>query len=117
MGTLTIVLRQAPYEPGSPARDALRLAGAALAADLRVRVHLLDAAVALARRGCPVPEGMQDLQALLAELVECGLEVRACGLALDERGLDEAALVEGVARGSMRGLVEWIRESDRVIGF
>ena len=117
MGTLTIVLRHPPYVAGSPVGEALRLAGAALAEDLRVRLHLLDAAVELARRGHRVPEGAQDLEALLEELMACGLEVQACGLALDARGLDEAELIPGVARGSMRALVAWLRESDQVLSF
>jgi intracellular sulfur oxidation DsrE/DsrF family protein len=41
---------------------------------------------------------------LLAELIDCGLEVRACGMALDGFGINESAMVKGIERGSMKAL-------------
>jgi len=46
-----------------------------------------------------------------------GVEIIACGTCINARGLDIPELVEGVERGSMKILVEWIRDSDQVITF
>ena len=46
-----------------------------------------------------------------------GVEVKARGSCINARGLDIPELVEGVERGSMKILVEWTRNSDKVITF
>ncbi len=114
---ITIVIQNAPYKGDNKAWHALRLAGAALAEDMKVRVHLLDDGAALARRGHQVPDGAVDLEKLLTELMECGLEVRACAMAMNECKLDERDLVSGVQTGSMTALAGWIKESDIVLTF
>ena len=117
MQSLTLIIQQPPYGQDKQAWDALRFAGAALTEDMQVRVHLLDAAVTLVRRGHEVPEGATDLGQLLGELMECGLEVAACGKALDGHGIDQAALMPDVERGSMKSLAHWVRNSDGVLSF
>lgn len=114
---ITIVIQNAPYKGDNKAWHALRLAGAALAEDMKVRVHLLDDGAVLARRGHQVPDGAVDLEKLLAELMECGLEVRACAMAMNECKLDERDLISGVQTGSMTALAGWIKESDIVLTF
>ncbi len=54
---------------------------------------------------------------MLAAMLNKGVEVKACGTCINARGLDISELVEGLERGSMKILVEWIRDSDRVISF
>ena len=115
--TLTIIIQNAPYQNDNKAWHALRFAGAALASDMQVRVHLLDEGVKVGKTGQPVPEGTADLQKLLGELIECGLKVRACGMSLDGCGLPESQLVTGIERGSMKLLAEWINDSDTVLTF
>ncbi len=117
MKTLTIVIQEAPYRPGNRAWNAVRFAGAALAEDMEVRLHLLEESVSLARPGLEAPEGMDDVQALLVELMECGLHVRACGRALDTLGIGDADLLAGVERGSMKALAAWVKDSDHVMVF
>jgi uncharacterized membrane protein YdjX (TVP38/TMEM64 family)/rhodanese-related sulfurtransferase/sulfur relay (sulfurtransferase) complex TusBCD TusD component (DsrE family) len=114
---ITIVIQNAPYKGDNKAWHALRLAGAALAEDMKVRVHLLDDGAVLARRGHQVPDGAVDLEKLLTELMECGLEVRACAMAMNECKLDERDLITGVQTGSMTALTGWIKESDIVLTF
>jgi uncharacterized membrane protein YdjX (TVP38/TMEM64 family)/rhodanese-related sulfurtransferase/sulfur relay (sulfurtransferase) complex TusBCD TusD component (DsrE family) len=114
---ITIVIQNAPYKGDNKAWHALRLAGAALAEDMKVRVHLLDDGAVLARRGHQVPDGAVDLEKLLAELMECGLEVRACAMAMNECKLDERDLIAGVQTGSMTALAGWIKDSDIVLTF
>jgi sulfur relay (sulfurtransferase) complex TusBCD TusD component (DsrE family) len=117
MTTVTIVIQNAPYKENNKAWHALRFAGAALAEDLRVRVHLLDDGVQVGYRGQQVPEGAVNLEALLTELIDCGLEVRACGMALDGCGIDPSAMLPGIERGSMKALANWVKDSDHVMVF
>jgi len=115
--TVTIVIQNAPYQGDNKAWHALRFAGAALAEDMKVRVHLLDDGAVLAKRGHRVPDGAVDLEKLLTELMECGLEVRACAMAMNECKLDERDLIAGVQTGSMTALAGWVKESDIVLTF
>ncbi len=117
MKNITIIIQNAPYLPDNKAWHALRFAGAALADDMTVRVHLLDEGVRIGQRDQPVPAGMVNLEKLLAELIECGLSVRACGMALDGCGFQEGQLITGIERGSMKALASWVKESDIVLTF
>lgn len=114
---ITIIIQNAPYQGDNKSWHALRFAGAVLAEDMKVRVHLLDDGAALAKRGHQVPEGAVDLEKLLTELMECGLEVRACAMAMNECKLDERDLISGIQTGSMTALAGWVKESDIVLTF
>ena len=115
--TIAIIIQNAPYKGDNKAWHALRFAGAALAEDMKVRVHLLDDGALLARHTQTVPEGAMDLGKLLVELMEYGLEVRACGMALNECKLDERDLLPGIQPGSMKALAGWVKDSDIVLTF
>ncbi len=117
MTTVTVVIQNSPYREDNKAWHALRFAGAALAEDMTVRVHLLDDGVELGRHSHQVPDGAVDLEALLSELIECGLEVRACGMALNDCDIDESAMLPGIERGSMKALAGWVKDSDHVMVF
>jgi len=117
MATVTIIIQNAPYQPDNKAWHALRFAGAALAEDMEVRVHLLDNGVQVGRKGHHVPEGAVNLEELLGELIECGLAVRACGMAVDGCGITEGDLLPGIERGSMKALAAWVKDSDHVMTF
>lgn len=117
MSTVTIVIQNAPYQSDNKAWHGLRFAGAAMTEDMTVRLHLLDDGVELGRKNQAVPEGKVNLEALLVELIECGLQVRACGMSLGDCALDEASMVAGIERGSMKALASWVKESDHVMVF
>jgi tRNA 2-thiouridine synthesizing protein D len=117
MTTVTIVIQNSPYKENKKAWHALRFAGAALADDMSVRVHLLDGGVEVGRRGQQVPEGAVNLEELLSELIDCGLEVSACGMALNDCAIDESAMLPGIECGSMKALASWVRNSDHVMVF
>lgn len=115
--TIIIVIQAAPYQKDNKAWHALRFAGAALAEDMNVRVHLLDEGVRVGERNQAVPDGAVNLEYLLAELIDCGLSVRACGMALDGCGFQPESLIPGIERGSMRALAAWVKDSDAVMTF
>ncbi len=117
MSTVTIVIQNAPYQSDNKAWHALRFAGAAMTEDMTVRVHLLDDGGEVGRKNHVVPEGKTDLEKLLAELIECGLQVRACGMALNDCAIDESAMIAGIERGSMKALAAWVKDSDQVMVF
>lgn len=117
MSKLIVVIQNAPYEPNNKAWHALRFAGAALTEDMDVRVHLLDDGVEVGRKNHDVPEGAANLEELLRELIECGLVVSACGMSLDDCALDEASMMKGIERGSMKALAAWVKESNQVMVF
>ncbi len=54
---------------------------------------------------------------MLIGLIEKGVMVKACGSCLLARGLEIKDLVEGVEKGSMMGLSEWVEESRNVLSF
>lgn len=117
MAIVTIIIQNAPYQSDNKAWHALRFAGAALAEDMDVRVHLLDNGVQVGRKGHQVPDGAANLEELLGELIECGLAVRACGMAVDGCGITEGELLPGIERGSMKALAAWVKDSDHVMTF
>lgn len=117
MSTITIVIQNAPYQSDNKAWHALRFAGAALAEDMTVQVHLLDDGVRVGRCDHTVPEGAVNLEELLGELIECGLAVRACGMAVDDCGISEDQLIAGIEKGSMKSLAGWVKASDHVMTF
>lgn len=117
MTTITIIIQNAPYESDNKAWHALRFAGASLAENMTVHVHLLDQGVVVGRKVHQAPDDAVNLEELLVEPIECGLEVRACGMAVDDRGIDEEQLIDGIEKGSMKSLAGWVKNSDHVIAF
>ena len=117
MSIVTVVIQNAPYKSDNKAWHALRFAGAALAEDMDVQLHLLDDGVEVGRKNQQVPEGVTNLEQLLSELIECGLKVRACGMALDDCGLNDENMIEGIECGSMKALANWVKNSDQVMVF
>ena len=117
MTTIIIVIQNAPYRENNKAWHALRFAGAALPEDMSVRVHLLDDGVEVGRHSHQVPESAVNLEELRSELIECGLEVSACGMALNDCAIDESAMLPGIECGSMKALANWVKNSDHVMVF
>lgn len=117
MTTITIVIQNSPYKENNKAWHALRFAGAALVEDMNVRVHLLDDGVEVGLHSHQVPEGAVNLEELISELIDCGLEVSACGMALRDCEIDESAMLPGIECGSMKALANWVKESDHVMVF
>jgi tRNA 2-thiouridine synthesizing protein D len=117
MSTVTVVIQNAPYRSDNKAWHALRFAGAAMTEDMTVQVHLLDDGVQVGLKNQQPPEGAVNLEQLLTELMECGLTVRACGMALNDCAIDEAAMIPGIERGSMKALAAWVKHSDQVMVF
>lgn len=117
MSTVTVVIQNAPYAEDNKAWHALRFSGAALSEDMDVQLHLMDKGVEVGRKHHQVPAGVVNLEELLSELIECGLVVRACGMAVDDCEITEDELITGIEKGSMKALANWVKHSDQVMVF
>jgi hypothetical protein len=115
--TITIVIQNPPYKGDNKAWHALRFAGASIAEGMNVHVHLLDDGVEVGKIGQKPPDGAVNLEELLKELMEYGLQVNACGLSLDGCKLMESEMIPGINRGSMKTLASWVSNSDLVTTF
>ncbi len=118
MVDLTIIVNDAPYGV-ERAWNALRLASATASGAIKseVNVFLLGDAVSIAKRGQKTPKGYYNVENMLRDLIIKGVTVRACGTCMTARGLGQYDIIEGVEKGTMLGLSEWVRESHNVLSF
>ncbi len=116
METITIILQSPPYGD-EKVWNALRLAKALTSAAIKMKVNifLLGDTVTVAKRGQKTPEGYYNLEKMLKELVEQGVEVMACGTCINARGLTQEDIIEGIQAGTMMKLALWIIESEKVL--
>jgi uncharacterized protein involved in oxidation of intracellular sulfur len=112
MGTVTIVLNDAPYGI-EKVWNALRLATALLVSEEKVNVFLLGDAVVAAKAGQETPKGYYNLGEMTRNVLSKGGSIKACGTCLKARGIKAEELVEGVQVGRMMELANWIKESDK----
>lgn len=82
-----------------------------------VKVFLLGDAASCGRAGQKVPQGYYSIESLLQGICGRGGEVGVCGTCMDARGLEDASLVRGCARGSMAQAAEWTAWAEKVVVF
>lgn len=118
MQTLTMILNNAPYGD-ERTWNALRLAKTLVSAtvDMKVRIYFIGDAVTAAKKGQKTPEGFYNLEAMIRDLVEHGVEAAACTMCMNARGLKQEDLVDGVKMGTMVMLAKWLEESQKVLSF
>ena len=116
MINVLFILNDAPVEPGR-SLNGLRLASSmSVHSSVYVRVFLLGAAAACARK----PHGMrehEDSAALLATVIRHGGEVRICEWCCEEQTGCAVDLIEGASLASLAELSRWITEADRLLVF
>ncbi len=119
METVTIILQTAPYGD-ERIWNALRLSrGLTTAAiNMKVNIFLTGDAVVTAKKGQKPPEGYYNLEKMLMELMEQGIEAVACKTCVAARGLTQSDLIEGVQVGTTVGnLAKWVKESQKVLSY
>jgi len=116
--TILVVIQDAPYGT-EKAYNALRLTMALkkLGVGLKVRIYLLADAVACGLPGQKTPSSYYNIEIMLKSAIREGVEVKACGLCMEARGLKNLDLIEGVHPSNMSEFAEWVRDSDKVMTF
>jgi len=124
VSTFTVVIAEAPYGQERP-YTTLRFVMAALNAGHSVNLFVLEDAVCMAKKGQAPAElpglleqdKMPKIEEMLASAIKQGAIVRLCGVCCGERGLTQEELVDGAQIGSMRNLVDWAANGDKVMFF
>ena len=117
MTSLLLVINRAPYDGTDVVWNALRLAGSAAEAGMRVRLFLMNDGVDLAREGV-TPDGAEfDLQEMLRELISGGVEVRLCQTCLTRCGIGKKETMPQAQIAGMKDLVAWVRDTEKVLSF
>ena len=116
MNTL-LILNDPPYGT-EKSYNALRLARSLLDKGASgVRVFLLGDAATCAHAGQKVAQGYYNIGDMLGAVIRRKGEVSVCGTCMDARGIGDADLVPGAARGTMDILTEWTQWAGKVLVF
>lgn len=124
MASITVVVGEPPYGK-ERVYSTLRFVLAALTEGHSVNLFIFEDAVFLAKKGQNPPEmpallereAMPNCEELLRAAIRQGVPVKVCGVCAAERAVRQEELVEGCQVSSMRDLVKWVVESDRVVFF
>ncbi|WP_456472173.1 DsrE/DsrF/TusD sulfur relay family protein [Methanocaldococcus sp.] len=112
---VTVVITTAPYGR-ERAYSALRFALTSLLEGLEVNIFLIEDGVYVAKKG-QEPSDVPNYLDLLKNAIELGAKVKACGPCCKARGLKQEDLIEGVELATMHDLVNFVKESEKVISF
>ena len=98
--------------------NGLRLAQALLKSEPKpeIAVFLMADAVVCAKAGQITPNGYYNLERMIKSVARQA-EVVLCGTCMDARGIGEAELVAGTARGTMGQLAGMTDAADKVLVF
>lgn len=116
MVSFTIIIYDAPIAKERPL-SALRFAWTADLEGHQVRIWLFENGVYLAKKDQKPAQGLTNYGQLLEGLVKGDVEVKACVVCAEARGLKQVDLIEGVKLATIHELVEWTTSSDKVITF
>ncbi|NPB01458.1 MAG: hypothetical protein GXO28_00930 [Methanopyri archaeon] len=115
MGTITVIISEAPYGK-ERAYSALRFALTALVEGEEVNIFLIEDGVYVGKKEQD-PAEVPNYGELLKQCIEQGANVKACGPCSQARGMTEDDFMEGIELATMHDLVAWVKESDNVIFF
>lgn len=111
------ILNDAPYGT-EHSYNGLRLANVlAKQEGQEVKLFLIGDAAACAKKGQKVPQGYYNIEVMLKGIVSHNAEILVCGTCMDARGITEAELTEGIKRGTLEQLTNWVVWADKVITF
>jgi len=111
----TVIITTAPYGH-ERAYSALRFALTSLLEGIDVNIFLIEDGVYVAKNS-QNPSEVPNYMEYLKNCIESGAIVKACGPCCKARGLREEDLIDGVVLGTMHDLVNFVKESDKIITF
>lgn len=117
MDNIAMILRKPPYGDINAA-EAVRHALGAVSGDLGVTLILVDGGVLLARKGQDdAGTGFTNLESILKDCAEMGVEILADNLSLIEYGIKDADIVEGVKTADEPDIASKIKQAEATMIF
>jgi tRNA 2-thiouridine synthesizing protein D len=116
MVTFTVIINEAPIAK-ERAFTGLRFATTCMIEGHKVNLFLIENGVYLAKKGQNPSSDAPKLLEYLEELIKENVEVKACIVCCQARGLSENDLIPGVKIASINELVDWAATSDKTIVF
>ena len=112
----TIILNHAPYGT-EKSYNGLRIALSLKKKKRNVRIYMIDDGVLNAIKGQKTPDGYYNIERLIKSLVKRNSDVYIWGSCSDTRGVSDDIIIDGVKRGNLDILAEWIISSDNVLTY
>ena len=117
MGKIAMILKRSPYGDINAA-EAVRHAMGGVAGELNVDLILVDGGVLLAKRGHDdAGTGFTNLEGVLKDCVDMGVEVYADKASLREQHLESLDMVDGVRIASATEIAGLIQEANTTMIF
>ncbi|MBU1627002.1 DsrE family protein [bacterium] len=113
---ILLILNRKPYDGTDVIWNALRLVASSLDMGISVNIFSMNESVDLVCSGLEKMESY-DLQEMLMKSMEKEAIVKVCGTCLKRAGLKEEDVLKGIDIAVMTDLVNWIKESDKVLTF
>lgn len=116
---ILFILSTKPYDGSDNIYGALRLAKKFVELGDEVRIFAISDAVDLVRAAALKPDFYDiDLQAMIKEILELNVPIKACGTSLKRSGeyKNEPYLNEDI-RGSLDVLASWTKEATKVLTY
>jgi tRNA 2-thiouridine synthesizing protein D len=116
MVTFTLIIYDAPVA-NERALTALRFAWTADLEGHKVQIWLFENGVYLAKKNQKPAQGLINHGQMLEDLIKSGVEVKACVVCAEARGIASVELIDGVKLATIHDLIEWTTNSEKVITF
>ncbi|QCU90996.1 DsrE/DsrF/TusD sulfur relay family protein [Thiomicrorhabdus sediminis] len=112
-----LIFNKEPYDGTDVTWNGLRLANQLHEDNHEVRIFIMNDAVDLVRDiNVDNQTYDQDLVSILNNLIEKGVEIKACGTCMSRCGIyKNKPYILGVDKSTMKDLSNWVTSSDRVI--
>ncbi|MCL2173475.1 MAG: DsrE family protein [Candidatus Bathyarchaeota archaeon] len=116
MTTFTLIIYNAPISK-ERSLSALRFAWTADLEGHKVQIWLFEDGVYLAKKNQKPPQGLTNYGQMLEDLINAGVEVKACVVCAEARGVSACELFDGVKIATIHELIAWTANSDKILTF
>jgi tRNA 2-thiouridine synthesizing protein D len=109
----TVVIADGAYTSERP-YTMLRFAYTALLEGHKINIFLVEDGIFVGKRNQD-PSTYDNVGKWMADVIEEGANVKACGVCMKARGLSEDELMPGITKTSMHGFVEMCSKADNIL--
>lgn len=113
---ITIILNDSPYGT-EKSYNGLRLAIALQKKNEQINVFLMSDAIFCGLNNQETPDGYYNIGRMIKLLINKGGKVLVCKTCMEARGITENSFIEGVVKGNMEMLSEWVLQSEKIINY